>query len=150
MKAQTTTNIAISSSVALALALAIWSPAQSTSATPEPAKLLTEEKMKSCCGAMKTQMGRMKADVKAQDDELTEQVAKMNGASNDEKLDAMATVITRMAEDRIVMNGNMDILHMAMRQHIMQHMSIGKESISGCSMMKGMDEKSADTLKAPK
>ena len=147
MKKQTHTNLLIRSSLALALALAIWLPAQSPAAEPENAKPMTEEKMKGCCGAIKTQMGKMKADVKAQDDALTEQVAKMNGAPDNKKLAAMAAVITRMAEDRIVMDAKMDILHMAMRQHIMQHMSMSKESIAGCSMMKGMDEKSADAHK---
>lgn len=150
MNKQPNTNLLIHSSLALALALAIWLPAQSPAAEPENAKPMTEEKMKACCGVMKTQMGKMKADVKAQDDALTEQVAKMDGAPDDEKLAAMAAVITRMAENRIVMDAKMDILHTAMRQHIMQHMSMSKESIAGCPMMKGMtgmDEKSAEAHK---
>jgi hypothetical protein len=117
MKTPSTTLIALWSSLALVLAAAIWLPAQSPAAEPENVKPMTEEKMKGCCGTMKTQMGKMKTDVKAQDDELTEQVAKM---------------------------------HMAMRQHIMQHMSMSKESIAGCSMMKGTDEKSTDAEKTPK
>jgi hypothetical protein len=150
MKTPSTTLIALWSSLALVLAAAIWLPAQSPAAEPENVKPMTEEKMKGCCGTMKTQMGKMKTDVKAQDDELTEQVAKMNGAPDDKKLTMMAAVITRMAEDRVVMNANMDVLHMAMRQHIMQHMSMSKESIAGCSMMKGTDEKSTDAEKTPK
>ena len=106
--------------------------------------------MKGCCGAMKTQMGKMKADVKAQDDELTKHIAKMNAAPDDKKMELMAAVITHMAEDRVVMNANMDILHMAMRQHIMQHMSMSKESIAGCHMMKGMDEKAGSAGKTQK
>ena len=150
MKTHTTTPIAICSIIALAFTFALWVPAQSASSEPADQKPMTEEKMKGCCGAMKTQMGKMKAEVKAQDDELTTHVAKMNAAPDDKKMELMAAVITHMAEDRVVMNANMDTLHMAMRQHIMQHMSLSKESISGCSMMKGMDEKAGSDGNAPK
>ncbi len=153
MKTHITTPITICSIFALALTLAIWVPAQSASSEPADQKPMTEERMKGCCGAMKTQMGKMKADVKAQDDELTKHIAKMNAAPDDKKMELMAAVITHMAEDRVVMNANMDILHMAMRQHIMQHMSMSKESIAGCHMMKGMegmDEKAGSDGNAPK
>lgn len=150
MKTPSITHNALWTSLALALTTAIWSSAQSPVAKPENPKPMTEEKMKGCCGDMKTKMGKMKAEVKAQDDNLMEHVAKMNNAPADQKLSVMAAVITHMAEDRVVMNANMDTLHMAMRQHIMQHMSMSKESISECSMMKGMDEKSADAQKESK
>ena len=153
MKTHTTTLLTICSIFALALTLAIWVPAQSASSEPADQKPMTEERMKGCCGAMKTQMGKMKADVKAQDDELTKHIAKMNAAPDDKKMELMAAVITHMAEDRVVMNANMDILHMAMRQHIMQHMSMSKESIAGCHMMKGMegmDEKAGSAGKTQK
>ena len=150
MKTHITTPIAICSIFALAFTLAIWVPAQSASSEPADQKPMTEERMKGCCGAMKTHMGKMKAEVKAQDDELTTHVAKMNAAPDDKKVDLMAGVITHMAQERIVMNAHMDQLHMAMRQHIMQHMSISKESIAGCPMMKGMDEKAGGDGKTQK
>ncbi len=153
MKTHITTPITICSIFALAFTLAIWVPAQSASSEPADQKLMTEERMKGCCGAMKTQMGKMKADVKAQDDELTKHVAKMNAAPDDKKLEVMAAVITHMAQERITMNEHMDQLQMAMRQHIMQHMSMSKESIAGCHMMKGMegmDEKAGSDGKTQK
>ena len=37
-----------------------------------------------------------------------------------------------------------------MMQHMMQHMQMGKESMSQCPMMKGVDEKTGDAHKKHK
>lgn len=148
--AAATTHLVLWSSLALALTVALWSPAQTPTAGAENAQPMTEEKMKGCCATMKTHIGKVKAEVKTQDDELTKHVAKMNSAPAEQKMEIMAAVVTHMAEDRIVLNEHTDILNIALRQHLMQHMSMSKESITGCSMMKGMEEKSADTQKESK
>lgn len=135
MKKQTHANILIRSSLALALALAIWSPvkAQAQSAEPAEGKMMTKSKMMEQCQEMKGHKQKMKEDMKAQDAELTNQISKMNSAPQDKKINLMAAVITRMEEQ--------------MMQHMMQHMQSGKESMSQCPMMKNMDEKSGDDHK---
>lgn len=149
MKKQTHTNILIRSSLALALALAlaIWSPVQSQSAEPAEGKMMTEAKMMEQCQGMKEQKQKMKEDMKAQDAELTKQIAKMNHAPKDKKMDLMAAVITHMVEQRIAMDARKAKMEEEMMQHMMQHMQMGKESMSKCPMMKEMDEKSSDDHK---
>jgi len=102
-------------------------------------------KMMECCQTMKEQKQKMMAEMKAQDAELTEHVAKMNSAPADKKLDVMAAVITHMVEQRIAMNAKMEKMHEDMMQHMMQHMQSGKDSMSHCQMMKGMNDKSEVT-----
>src|SRR5450759_431727 len=146
MKKQTNTNFIIRSSLALALALAIWSPVQARSAEPAIGKMMmTETNMMERCQAMKEQKEKMMADMKAQDAELTVQVAKMNSAPEDKKMGLMAAVLTHMVEQRITMDARKAKMEEAMMQHMMQHMQMGKESMAQCPMMKGMkgmDEKS--------
>src|ERR1035437_9521561 len=140
MKKQTHTNILIRSSLALALALAIWSPVQSQSAEPAEGKMMTEAKMMEQCQEMKEQKQKMKEDMKAQDAELTKQIAKMNHAPKDKKMDLMAAVITHMVEQRIAMDARKAKMEEEMMQHMMKHMQMGKESMSQCPMMKGMKD----------
>lgn len=147
MKKQTHTNILIRSSLALALALAIWSPVQSLSAEPAEGKMMTEAKMIEQCQEMKEHKQKMKEDMKAQDADLTNQITKMNRAPKDKKINLMAAVITRMVEQRIAMDARKAKMEEKMMQHMMQHMQLGKESMSQCPMMKDMDEKSGDAHK---
>jgi len=147
MKIQTHTNILIRSSLALALTLAIWSPVQAQSAEPAEGKMMTEAKMMEQCQEMKEHKQKMKEDMKAQDAELTNQITKMNRAPKDKKINLMAAVITRMAEQRIAMDAKKAKMEEEMMQHMMQHMQLGKESMSKCSMMKDMDEKSGGAHK---
>jgi hypothetical protein len=150
MKQQTNTNLLIRSSLALALALAIWSPVRAQSAAPAEGKNMMEGKMMECCQAMKEQKEKMMAEIKAQDAELTAQIAAMNSAPEGKKLGLLAAVVTRRVEQRTAMNGRMEKMHEQMMQHMMQHMQMGKESMSQCPMMKGMkgmDEKSGDAQK---
>jgi hypothetical protein len=146
MKNRTNTNLVICSSLTLALALAIWSPVPVQSAEPAAGKMMMDGKMMERCQEMKAQKQKMMADMKAQDAELTEQVAKMNSAPADKKMSLMAAVITHMVEQRIAMDARMAKMQDEMMQHMMQHMQMGKDSMSQCPMMKGMkgmDDKSA-------
>lgn len=138
MNNQTKTNLVIRSSLALALALAIWSPVQARSAEPAEGKNMTEAKMMERCQEMKEQKRTMMEDMKAQDAELTEHVAKMNSAPEDKKMSLMAAVITHMVEQRITMDARKAKMEEEMMKHMMQHMQMGKESMSQCPMMKGM------------
>jgi hypothetical protein len=167
MKKQTHTNFLIRSSLALALAMASWLPIAATAADKpmKPMKggehqmMLNKvntkqpvdgKMMMQRCEAMKEQKQKMKAEMKAQDAELTEQLAKMNSAPDDKKVGLMAGVVTQMVEQRIAMNARQAKMEEEMMQHMMQHMQMGKESMAQCPMMKGMkgmDEKSADAHK---
>ena len=153
MKEQTNTNLLIRSSLALALALAIWTPVQSQSAEPAEGKKMMEGKMMERCQAMKEQKQKMKEDMKAQNAELTEHIAKMNSAPEAKKVGLMAAVITHLVEQRITMDARKAKMEEEMMKHMMQHMQMGKESMSQCPMMKGMkgmDEKSGDAHKEHK
>jgi hypothetical protein len=159
MKNQTNTNLLLRSSLALVLALAIWSPVQTRSAEPADGKMMmegkmmTETNMMQRCQEMKEQKEKMMADMKAQDAELAVQVAKMNSAPENKKLDLMAAVVTQMVEQRTAMNVRKAKMDEEMMKHMMQHMQMGKESMSQCPMMKGMkgmDEKSGDAQKEQK
>ena len=150
MKKQTNTNLIIRSCVAVALALAIWSPVQVRSAEPTDGKMMMDTNMTQRCQVMKEQKEKMMADMKAQDAELSAQVAKMNSAPESEKLGLLSAIVTHMVEQRTAMDARKAKMDDAMMQHMMQHMQAGKESMSQCPMMKGMNgmkgmgEKSGD------
>ena len=146
----THTNLAIRSSVALVLALAIWSPVRAQSPEPAEGKTVTAATMMERCQEMKQQKQNMKDDIKAQDAQLTEQLADMNRAPEDQKTGLMAAALTHMVEQRIAMDARRAQMEEAMMQHMMQHIQMGKESMSQCPMMKGMkdmDDKSAAAYK---
>jgi len=150
MKNQRRTNPIIRSSLALALAMAIWFPAQARSAESAEGKKMMEGKMMEGCKEMKAQKQKMKEDMKAQNTELTEHVAKMNSAPEDKKMGLMAAALTHMLEQRITMDARKAKMEEEMMQHMMQHMQMGKESMAECPMMKGMKgmkEKSGDAHK---
>lgn len=173
MKNTMTTNLLLRSSLAVALALAIWTPAQSQSAEPAEGKMMmgdkmmddstnaampdtmaqqpmTKANMMAACQKMKEQKQKMKEDMMAQGSQLTEQIAEMNRAPADQKLDLMAAILTRMEAQKIAMDARKAKMEEAMMQHMMQHMQMGKDSMAQCPMMKdmkdmkGMDEKAGD------
>jgi len=142
MNNQRNTNLVTRLNIALALALAIWSPspvqAQAVKAAEQEKKMMMEGKMMAGCREMKEQKQKIKEDMKAQDAQLTEQIAKMNRAPEDKKLGLMTDVITRMVEQRISMDARKAKMEEEMMKHMMQHMQMGKEFMSQCPMMKGM------------
>lgn len=137
---QTNTNLVIRSSLVLVLALAIWSPAPARSAEPAEGTMMMGGKMMERCQAMKDQKQKMMEDMKAQDAELTKQVAKMNSVPEGQKMSLMAAVVTRMVEQRTAMNLRKAKMQEEMMQHMMQHMQMGRKSMSQCPMMKGMKD----------
>lgn len=122
MKNQTNTNFIIRSSLALALALVIWSPSQARSAEPTAGMMMD---------------GKMMADMKAQDAQLTEQIAQMNSAPEDQKLDLMAAVVTKMAAQRTAMNMRMGKMRGEMMGTMMPSMQMDTNSMSQEPMMNG-------------
>ena len=148
MKQPTGTSRIIRSSLALALALAIWSPLPAQAASHMAGEAMTKPKMMDRCQEMMAQKQQMMAEMKAQVAELTAQLATMNSAPQEQKLDLLAAVVTRMVEQKIAMEERKTRMQEEMMQHMMQHMQMGKESMSQCPMMQGMDEKSGDAHKA--
>ena len=55
----------------------------------------------------------------------------------------MASVITRVVEERIVMDARKAAMEEEMMKHMMQHGQMGKDSMAQCPMMQGMDDKAA-------
>ena len=74
---------------------------------------------------MREQKETMKEERKAQDAEVTEQVAKMTSAPEDKKMSLMTDVITRLVEQRIAR----DEKKAKMEEQMMQNMPMGKDSI---------------------
>lgn len=145
MNNRTITNLIIGSFLSLALAMVIWSPIHSQSGATAEKKMM-DDKMMNDCQEMMEQKQKMMAEMKAQDADITAQIAKMNSAADNKKLDLLAAVVTHMAEHRASMNVKMEEMHEEMMNHMMKHMQMGQESMSQCPMMMGMknmDEKAA-------
>ena len=138
MKHHTTSHLVICTGLTLALVLAIWSPVQAQSAAPAEVKHPMEATMMEHCQKMKQEKQQMMADMKAQDDQLMEQVAEMNRAPHDKKIGLMDAVLTHMAQQRIAMDARKAKMDEEMMQHMMRHMQMGKDSMSQCPMMKDM------------
>lgn len=143
-------NLIIRSSLSLALALAIWSPVHAQSTDDAGGMRMMEGEMMENCKAMMEKKQEMMKEMKAQDAELSEQVAKMNSAPSDEKTGLMADVVTQLVEQRMDRSEKKTEMEGEMMKHMMQHMQMGKESMSKCPMMKGMkkmDSKSGGSHK---
>ena len=138
---------------AITLALAVF-PTQALCVEATNGKEMTVPKMMEQCQEMKIQKQKMADDVKAQAAELTDQIAKMNNAPADQKINLLVAVVTHMAEQRVAMDTRKAKMEEEMMKHMMQHMQMGKESMSRCPMMTGMkgmkDEKTMDGPKERK
>jgi DNA-binding transcriptional regulator YdaS (Cro superfamily) len=140
MKNQRNTHLVVCSSLAVVLALALRSPVQAQSAQLTEEKTPTAAAMMERCQEMKEQKQKLKEDMKAQDAQLTEQLANMNHAPEDKQTGLIASVLTHMVEQRIAMDARKSQMEEAMTKHMMQHMQMGKESMSQCPMMKSMTD----------
>ncbi len=120
-------------------------PSQTVASAQE--KSMAEAKMIDRCMEMTEMKKKMMADMKAQDAELTAQVAWMNKAPKNEKVMLMAAVLTSMVEQRTAMHARMEKMQGEMMRHTMQHMQMGRESMMKCPMMQGMDEQRGDAHK---
>jgi hypothetical protein len=152
MKKQNNWNHFLGSSAAIALTFVIGFSAPSQSAEPRAGKIMTDGNMADRCQGMLKLKQKLNEDTAAQDIELAEQVAAMNSAADDKKSRHIAAVVTKMAEQRAVMNARSVKMHDEMMKHLLQHMQTGTESVSHCPMIKGMgffDENMAKAPKAP-
>ncbi|MDP1580104.1 MAG: hypothetical protein Q8M02_07490 [Candidatus Didemnitutus sp.] len=150
-------KLIVRSGLALAFALFIGTPVQAQSTTSikdkpamegmtaspeklaEPVKAMMEVDKRAHCHEMMEQTQKMMTEMKEQDAALAAQVASMNSAPQDKKLDQLAAIVTRMAEQRIGMHARKAQMEEKMKDHMMEHMQMGNESMAQCPMMKGMD-----------
>lgn len=102
--------------------------------------MMMNGKMMEGCREMMAEKKKMMEDMKAQDAQLTEQVAQMNSAPADQKTTLMAAVVTRMVEQRTAANQQKEKMHEKMMKHMSQHKEMGNESMAQCPMMKGMKD----------
>lgn len=127
----------ILSLVALVATVALAVPAvakQHAGGTSSGKKMMMNNKMENC-QTMNRQKHQMMAEMKEQDTELSRKIAKMNNAPDDKKADLMASIITDMAEQRVTRNEKMAKMQEKMMKHMMDHMQMGKDSMSQCPMM---------------
>ena len=94
------------SGVALALGMAAAFPLQIQATEPMRGSMMDGPKTEWQQGMMQRNQALM-AEMKTQDDELTDLVAKMNKASKDKKVDLLAGIVTRIVEQRATMNQRM-------------------------------------------
>lgn len=146
MKTKSPTNLLARSSLALTMAFAVLTPILSQSAEPADDKKMDSQMMEHC-EKMKEQKKQLKADMKAQDADLTAHAAKMNSAPADKKVEEVAALLTHMLEVRIAMDVRKAKMEEEMMEHMMKHMEMGNDSMSKCPMMKGMDHKATDAHK---
>lgn len=122
---------------------AAMSPVAPLSVESAKEKDMAESKMMDSCMEMKLQKQKMMEDMKAQDTELTAQLARMNSATTKEKMPLIAAVITTMVEQRIARDARKAKMEEEMMRHMMQHMQMGKDSMAQCPMMKEMNNMKA-------
>lgn len=150
MKNLRKSNILFGLIFAFGMTMIIWSPAQAQSKEPAMKKDMMKSKVMEQCGEMKERKQNMMKDMMAQDSLLSEMVVKMNRAPEDKKVLVMADVITYLVEHRVSMIGEKAKMEEITMNHMMQHMKMGKESMSQCPMMNdmmNMDENSKDDNK---
>lgn len=140
MKTLTSLRPLFRTSLTLACALALWSPARAQTTEHSDTKMKMEGKMMEHCQEMKAHKEKMMAEMKAEDAALTAQVAAMNNAPENKKPGLMAAIVTTMLEQRIARDAHKAKMEEEMMKHMMQHMQ-SKEDMSACPMMKEMDDK---------
>ena len=90
--------------------------------------------MKACREAMARDAAMMN-DMRALDARLQEQVKAMQAAQGQAKVDAIARVVTTLADEAGRMNQRMMAMHEQMMSHMMSNGGQGSAAMQPCSMM---------------
>jgi hypothetical protein len=128
----TSPQLVLRSGLALGLALGIWLTG------PVPTATAADMKMMNHCQAMQSQRQKMQTDMQAQADQLAAKLETMERAPREEKLELLASVVTLMAQQQSTRNAHQAKMEESMMKHMMEHMEMGKESLTQCPLMKGM------------
>jgi TolA-binding protein len=139
-------KLILCSGLALGLSVVLWFPGQARSADPVDGKAM-DAKMMEHCRAMKEQHQKMQADMDSQAVQLRDQIEKMNRAPREERMELLAAVVTDMAEQQANLNSRRSKLMNGMMTHMMEHMQMGKDSMTQCPMMPAKDAKAGDVHK---
>lgn len=121
MKNHSTSKFLSHCGLGLALGILSWVPVQAQNAPAAPAKsTMGDKSMEPVQDKPATPYARptphssmmerdqaMSPDLKTQDDEMAKQVAAMNSAPADKKLDLLAAIVTRMSEQNAKMHARM-------------------------------------------
>lgn len=133
----------------LPLAALLWLPATLASAQSNEVSVVqvgqqsmmgekvAQSGMRERCQAMMDVQRDMRSEMKTNDAELDQLLAAMNKAKGKHKVDAMAAVINKMAEQRNEMQQRMLAMHSRMMQQMMAGPTNGASSLQSCPMMKG-------------
>lgn len=137
MKNHRTSNGITHSSFALALALtlAFWSPVRAQSTAPADGGMMTAGTQAERHQTMQEQREKILADMKAQDAELTAQLARINSAPEKQKMELLVAVVARMVEQRTAMHARMG----EMMNQMMDDMPMEHGAMTSRPMMKGRD-----------
>jgi hypothetical protein len=119
----------------LCVALVVTASAQEASQQPAPATQgQAVSDMKGCQEAMARHEAMMK-DLRAVAARLQDQVKAMHAAQGQARVDAIARVVTTMAEQSGRMNQDMMAMHEQMMSHMMSNGGRGSAAMRPCPMM---------------
>lgn len=101
--------------------------------------------------SMMAEREKMMATMQAMDQQLDELVAQMNSATGTAKVDAIASVLTALVEQRQTMRSGMMGMQSQMMGHMMQHMMSMQGGMMGTggAGMKGMNMMSCPMMQHP-
>ena len=116
---------------ALLMGLSILALAQQP--TDEPSA--KQQPAEADCKDMMAKMQQQRAAMKQMDERLQTGLERMNEASGDAKVDAVAAVVTILAQQRIQMHERMMSMNEDRSQHMMGHMQQGGKGMMDCPMM---------------
>ncbi len=111
-------------------------PPQHQHAATEKAKAASDMAVR--CQAMMAEREQMMSEMKAADQRLDDLVARMNTASDTEKVAATVAVVNELVAQRRTMRDGMMKMQHGMMGHMMGHMQAGKDAMAMCPMMKPM------------
>lgn len=118
-------------------ALIIWSPVQSLIAESAERENKAKQKLMARCQVLMEEKKELMDDIKTQDAQLTELLARMNRAPDTRKMGLMAAVINLMAKQRIARDARKAKMDDEMMKHMRHHMQVDRESSLQCPMMMG-------------
>ena len=126
----------LSAAIVLALSLAVSAGAQDPQHQHPQTPAKPSADMSAHCKAMMAEHEKMMAEMKTTDQRLDDLVGKMNAASGQAKVNAVATVVTEIVAQRKTMRDRMMQMHQRMMSHMGEHMQAGAQSMAMCPMMK--------------
>lgn len=130
---------AISASVGVCVAILLSTPMMAVSSqqpSEQQPAAKSQADMSAKCTEMMAQHDKMMAEMKSADERLDGLVAKMDAASEQEKVDATAAVVSELVAQRKTMRERMMGMHQKMMGHMAEHMQAGPQSMAMCPMMK--------------